>query len=335
MIIAAPGDVPAQSCPQYKCKNASSNLGDGICISTYTQNRTDSTGANFTTTVSEIDTSICPKGVSTCPYTQIAGSHSCTANTYGQDVDGEKCSENIKCFSGNCNGGICKGIDNGAACDSTDQCKVGYYCTGTNRTQPNSTCQAQVNTGGACTSKYDCGNNNDCVDSKCVLLYSLPDGTAFTQGMELHLCQSGYVYKNVCSQYRYLSAKGDYLTNGTDLKCRYNATATNETVEHPIGMCGSDGSFNKYCYHPGTDSDVYQDMIMKYKSYFNGAALSKHSIRRIFVLPDDVTIASAKVSNWPLLNNADKCTISLFTGTSNAAFAKVSALVFGVLFLLF
>jgi len=331
MIIAAPADG-LFSCPQYKCKVA--NLGDGICIYTYNQVRNDSTGANYTTTVSEIDTSVCQKGISVCLPTQVDGKHVCALVADGQNVDGEKCTNNTKCFSLNCNGGVCKGIDNSAACDDTNQCKIGYYCTGNNRTDPNSTCQPQVAANAACKLRFDCVNNNDCIDSKCVPAFSLADATPFSVGMQAHSCQSGYAYGGFCTQYRYLGTKGDYITNGTDNKCVYNFTAQNQTIPHPEGQCAVDGTFNKYCYHPGTDSDLFQDQNTKLKNYYNGPALSKHSIRRDSY-SDDIVLALAKVSAWPKLNNADKCTISLFTQTSSASFAKLSALVFGVLFLLF
>jgi hypothetical protein len=162
----------------------------------------------------------------------------------------------------------------------------------------------------------------------------LADGTPFSVGMQQHSCVSGYAYGGFCTQYRYLGAKGDYKTNGTDNKCIYNFTAQDKVIPHPEGDCALDGSFTKYCYHPGTDSDVFSDMNGKLKAHYNGPALSKHSIRRDSYT-DDIILAITKVTAWPKLINADKCTINLFTQNSSSAFAKMSALVFGVLFLLF
>jgi len=321
------------SCPIYKC--ATSNLGDGNCISTTTTNTTDASGAVFYTVVSEVDTSVCKQGLSMCPPTQVDGKHQCTPITQGQTVDGEKCADSTKCYSGNCVSGVCKGLDNGQSCDDTTQCKIGDYCTGTNKTETNSTCQAQLQKDAVCKSRHDCINSMDCFASKCVPVFSLPDTTPIDVTTPAHICSSGYVYGGLCTQLTFMGAKGDYVTNGTDNKCNYTFTATGQVIPHPIGECGIDGSFTKYCYHPGTNSDVFNDQVNKLKAYYNGAALKKHSLLRD-VYPSDVALAVAKVSSWPRLNNADKCATNLLSGAySNSVFAKLSIFDFGLLFMLF
>jgi len=334
-MILAQGPVNS-SCPLFRCASSSSNLGDGICISTYSQTFTGTNGANYTTAISDVDTSVCQTGISVCPPAQVSGKHACVPVPQGQNVDGEACNNNTKCFSGNCNNGVCKGIDIGAQCDASSECTIGYYCTGTNRSLDNSTCQKQLAAASNCSSRWDCVNNADCVNEVCTPLYSLPEQTVFTTSMLAHVCQSGFAYGGFCTGLTYQGATGDYITNGTDLKCNYTFTANyNQTIPHPEGACAYDGTFTQYCYFPGTNSALFQSMVTKLKNYYNGPALSKHTLRRD-TYPYDIVLTVAQVNEWPKLINADKCTINLLAGTgSSGTLVKLSALVFGVLFLLF
>ena len=49
-------------------------------------------------------------------------------STYQMMNNGRSCSDPSQCYSRRCEGGVCKGLDNNANCNSHKDCDHGYYC---------------------------------------------------------------------------------------------------------------------------------------------------------------------------------------------------------------
>jgi hypothetical protein len=308
-------------------------LEGDFCTYTSNVNITNTDGSFYQQSVTEIDTGRCQKGVTECPRVTRMGYVSCATIYVGQLVDGEPCSSSIQCFSRNCKDNrTCIGLDNGALCSATGECKVGSFCTGTNSSDPSSICKEQLKENSTCSSRYDCVNSNTCNNGTCTPLLSLPEGTPFTQSMDRLDCQSAYAYNGVCTDYVFLGNRSYAVeANGT---CLYNITATNHTETLQGGECSRDGTFNRYCSKIGTEHDLYVEFKKLIREYYFGEALKKHTLRRS-ILPDHIYNVLNKIDNWPYLINADRCTLSLFGANSVVLNLSIFSLLSLMIFFLF
>lgn len=336
--------TPPQTCDQYRC--ATSNLGSGVCLKVWENNVTISSPlGNFTKTkVYDIDTTVCESGVSYCnPIQPLEGTFNCTSisKSAGPFVVGEACNNATECHSGICNAGKCGALADGADCSNstagTGACDIGSFCWA-NNTDPSNvthTCMKQLpvssNSTTKCVTYLDCVNNAVCLGGNCTAKFSLATGA---DSVDASACVSNYVDGGKCTELVY-NGPSTYLTNSTNNTCSYNTTATGTVATRDNLKCVWDGSVNQYCDHPGTNSQLWQEQVSKLKAWYTGPAASLHSLRRSMYTADIVAVGT-KVSYFPHLMNADKCTLALFgNGYSNAAFVKVSAFLFGLLFFLF
>jgi len=312
------------------------SLGEGVCLNVNNTEVTSKDGVVYNQPTFDIDATVCQKDINKCIPNTAVGIHKCSDITPGKNVDGEACDNAAKCFSGTCNNGVCKGFDDKNACDHDGDCKVGSYCTGRNRTLPDSLCAPQIALGEACTTSTMCPNNADCYNGLCTALFSIASNDALAPLASAHMCQSYFAKDGFCTDYHYLGPKGDYKTNDADSKCTYNYTRINinETAESD---CAYDGSFpqNHYCSRLGTNSDLWQERLKKFKDYYNGPATKRHTVRRS-AMPSDLLRLNVIVERWPHLYGSDKCAIDLFAGpTSNGAMVKISVFLLGLSFFLF
>jgi len=302
-----------QSCPLYQCSKI--DLTDDICSYTFTNTTVLKDGSNYSTTISYLDTMKCKAESKICPNYNKLGNVNCTDSKNDRNfVDGEPCTNSAQCYSGFCKDNkTCVGLENFAICKRTNDCKVGSYCTGKNKTDPLSICLPQLKENGTCKERLDCINSHDCVNSKCVPVFSLPDGYKYDNSMFPHLCKSGYAYSGLCTEYKFLGGE-NYVFNVSN-KCSYNFTAMNINETFNSGECSLDGTFNKYCPKIGTEHKLFVDYKTRLKKWYNEDALNLHSVRRDD-LPGDIRILQVQVVNWPKLINSDKCVISLFGKSS-------------------
>jgi len=308
-------------------------MAGDYCTYTSNVNITNKDGSYYQQTVTEIDTAKCKDGVSQCPTTTVMGYKSCEERYVGLLVDGEQCRSSSQCYSGNCRDNrTCIGLDNGALCSNTGQCKVGSYCTGTNTSDPASICKEQLRENATCISSNDCINSHSCINGTCTPLFSLPEGSPVTQSMSPLDCKSAYTYGSICTDFVFLGDKC-YLVqaNGT---CSYNWTAKNITETFQGGECAWDGTFNKYCSRIGTEHDLFVEYKRKIRDYYFGEALRKHSYRRS-ILPDEIYKVYNKITNWPHLINADKCALALFGANSVVVNVSILSLLSLMIFFLF
>jgi hypothetical protein len=319
-----------ESCPLFRCSQV--NMEGDFCTFTSNVNVTNKDGSFYQQTVTEIDTSRCQNG-DQCPTSTRMGYVSCQPRYVGLLVDGESCSSSSQCYSGNCrNNKTCIGLDNGALCSNTGQCKVGSFCTGFNTSDPASICKEQLRENATCSSSNDCINSHSCINGTCTALFSLPEGTPITTSMSDLDCQSVYTYGNICTNFVFLGNRS-YLVeaNGT---CSYNWTARNAVEIFQGGECSWDGTFNKYCSRIGTDHDLFVEYKRRIRDYYFGEALTKHSFRRS-ILPNEIYNVYNKVFNWPHLINADKCALALFGANSVVVNVSILSLLSLMIFFLF
>ena len=119
-------------------------------------------------------------------------------------LPGGDCKHDYQCLSGRCHD-ICKGLYNDESCLSSDECDHGYYCYVNGTTSQ--TWQKEIDVGqdwtegtDVCTQGYVCANIGG-VGSKCVELFSRPDGVSSTQA---NACLGGFkTGGNVCYSIRY------------------------------------------------------------------------------------------------------------------------------------
>jgi len=184
----------------------------------------------------------------------------------------------------------------------------------------------------------ECVNNAACLNGICTAYFSLDDGAVITQNPEPKLCKSNYLQKFEdgvkCTGFFWMGEVGNYETNGTDLKCNYNVTAINTTEAHNPGVCALDGTAKQYCYHPGTNSDLWISNTKQLNDWYNGGALKQHTMRRRNWGPE-VQSTSVKVAAFPQLLNADKCTLKYYKAYAGASLATISVAFLGLLFFLF
>jgi len=288
-------------------------------------------GKVYNTTVTDIGMNVCAAGTA-CPSTTMLGNTTCAAQPAPINVVGEPCSAPANCYSGNCQNNVCKATDNGAACSNIGECNVGYYCNGNDKAT--AVCTKQVEFGGVCVLRTDCVNNAECVSGKCTQVYTMKVNDTIGVNTPARVCATGYESDGVCSDYLYQGTKGQYQVAATGI-CNYNLTSKGLIVPLVGGDCQIDGTLNVYCSHPGTNSDIWEQMISKMTAWYNGPALQKNTLRRDSTTSDIVLVAQT-VTQWPKLNGANKCALSYLTGvSSNGVLAKMSIALFGLLFFLF
>jgi len=189
-----------------------------------------------------------------------------------------------------------------------------------------------------CLDSSDCVNNADCVLGVCTAYFTLADGSQVPPGTSSYVCKSNYLGTfegtTKCTGFNYLGEAGNYTTSGSDKKCMYTVAVTNLTEDHNPGVCAFDGSANQYCYHPGTNSNLWTSLTNQLNDWFNGGAKNKHSYRRKAWSPE-LQSANVQVTMFPQLLKADKCTLKLFGAYASASFAKISVALLALLFFLF
>jgi len=298
-----------------------------------------SNGSNFTnTTVADINTDICAAGT-TCPAVSQIGEQKCSSVAPGKNVPGETCTNNTDCYSNICQSGTCQAND---TCADTGSCETGKYCLLATDPTKNNSCVPQVEVGKMCLGTFDCVNNLVCLSGVCTAIFSKDDGTVVAPNTDPLVCKSYYIgsygapSQTKCSGFLYEGPAGNYTTSGSDRKCNYTVTAQNITEEHNTNPpCALDGTVNQYCFHPGTNSDLWTSQMNQIKDWLNGGALKKHSIRRNVGVSAELSSLSVKITQFPKLLNADKCTLKLYGAYASASFAKISVALLALFFFLF
>ena len=155
-----------QSCPKFTCDNNIEKCLYGI-------NQFNEEGNNITI---KINNNICTSNEQCTINKGILASNDlmdimkkkniegkCSIYFYwpGLRYPGEQCNIDSDCIDDNrCENGKCSGIEGGKECNTTSQCKVGYYC--------NKVCTLQKAEGERCTEGWDCQNFLGCYKGRCI-----------------------------------------------------------------------------------------------------------------------------------------------------------------------
>ena len=161
----------------------------------------------------------------------------CKASTKPLSRPGESCKTNDDCevaiidgvTKKECqNATSCLGVELTKTCTAHSDCKVGAYCKADQNGVK--TCAEQIKDATTtCATSYDCSNERLCLNTKCVLAYSVELGVNISSiGLndpeEAKLrdvaCKSGYHYNNVCAERRYSVKDAKKVEKGL-IKCQY------------------------------------------------------------------------------------------------------------------
>jgi len=279
-------------CPTFRCSQSKDAFPDTTCIH-----------FDAATTFHEINNK-CSKGQVCKP--EISNSDtSCTASPTLKD-DLASCTAGTECRSGTCTEKVCTPIDNGLACETNNQCKVGSYCT---LVETKKVCVIQKDIGQPCTDDKSCLNTFLCNNSACTLPFSLKDGDAADRPV---FCKSGdYDGQN--------GQPGVCIT--TTLTSPPKCSAEQTTCSYSYGaktlIKNCDCNFTdglKYC-PLGSDQQAYKDYVSGYTDYYKNNAATKHVVYKNNF---GYSLEKLKWNSvyYPRLMNADKCTTLAFTSSN-------------------
>lgn len=234
----------ANDCPRVKCSTSAPATKTGQCARVATENGVTMASLNR-----------CDEGY-TCPkaslllgsnnFTLVANvTASCEATTVGAEADnnklhGDKCSSNSNCASNSCVSEKCVGKAQDASCVSHAECAKGLACI-------SQKCTAQRKTDEACTTDYDCVNDNGCRASKCVKYGSVNNLVELGLTESTALCSSNWVRldgtKRVCDR---ATLKADQCKTDSDEKCNYTLSNGNNYVGGNC-LCKYDENRTRMC----------------------------------------------------------------------------------------
>ena len=176
ILLIAFSSIATADVTKYKC---ASDLKLDTCYLRDEQTTTDST-----TTTIYVDA--CHKGKVCQGSTFAFGSSQCVKVNFLLQ-EGEKCESPSECVSGKCENKKCKSIEDGAACEDTNECKIGSYCK-------NDVCAKYLAKGADCSGDSEgCRPGLVCSNNVCVPLFSLDNGEK--SGPDSG-CKSGHSYYN-------------------------------------------------------------------------------------------------------------------------------------------
>lgn len=202
-------------------------------------------------------------------FDKTVSSVECNANTKPLSKPGEACKTNEECDAAiidgtskkECqNATSCVGVELTKICTSHSDCKVGAFCKTSQA--GTKTCTEQIKEATTvCDTSYDCANDRLCLNSKCVVAYSVELGVNISS-VETELrdvaCKSGYNYNGVCAEKRYTKSEAKKVEKGL-IKCQFMelcsydisyGTATNAPKTRTISefcTCGVNEKGDGFC----------------------------------------------------------------------------------------
>ena len=191
--------------------------------------------------------------------------------------NGDICTKKEECYSGVCEGSVCKGKGVGEKCTYHEECLDNLYCLETCKEYKKAEQEGCLNSL-ECPFGYGCGSDVENGPLKCLKLYSIKTGQ-YSTGSEF--CESGFSFKNkMCAESVGENDLGDCLDN-TDciMKVRFG---TQEEIT-TFGECVCTFLEAKKACAYSTAHKNFQTSLNKLKEYFRGN-------------PTDKSIAVAKTS---------------------------------------
>jgi len=183
---------------------------------------------------------------------------------------------------------VCKGSATGDKCKDHLSCVAGSYCS-------SNICTAQVESGKACESTYDCKNNLFCYKKVCTEVYSLDVGTSLVdtddEGKRIACKTNLYSYDTEpkCQEKRYklaVNQKNDSGIISCDIgsKCTYQIFESSAADAKAVGndtteecVCGYDDSETGYCPYSQSATDFTLKLVYHLKALLDN---KRHTVNR-------------------------------------------------------